>query len=204
MDKKELLDYFFTEKLAAVIRTADLEDAKAQVEVLVGSGLKIIEISKLNSSAPEIIKWAHNSFPLIKFGMASILSLKDAREACECGADFLVSPVANKLTLEFMKEQKQLFIPGVLTPSEIASILEEHKEDFKLLKLFPADSLTSFQSIKKVFHTTKFALSGFKVKELKGFLEIGADFFAIGAYFTENLSYTENRVKEVKSLLRLY
>lgn len=194
-----IVEAFEREMIVAVIRSDELSEAKRQFEVLVEAGVKIVEISFKNESSLEFIEWALAQEQNIYLGAASILNVEQAKKAAGKGVNFLVSPVCTDQILEFAQDYELTLIPGASTPSEIAKIID--KLNPPIIKLFPVASLLSFQGLKKVFPKVKFMLSGFSIEEMPNFLKAGADYFAIGAYFTDDLTETKLRFDFTKSIV---
>jgi 2-dehydro-3-deoxyphosphogluconate aldolase / (4S)-4-hydroxy-2-oxoglutarate aldolase len=201
MNREKTKNFLFTEKLAGVIRSLDQEAAKNQISIL-AKDLKIIEISAINPAFEDLFGWARKTFPQHIIGIATLLDLKQAQKAFELRPDFLVSPISDIKTLEFMRNQDILFVPGACTPTEIAFLINNYPE-FPLIKVFPANSLIAFQGLKKIFSESQFVLSSFPVEDIPSFYKSGVAFFAIGSYFTENLNLASERIKNIKSLLSL-
>ena len=135
----ETLDRLKALRAIAVVRARDPEEAVAIADALFSAGLKAIE---LTFTTPEI----ERAFPEVRrrlgsrllLGAGTITTLEQLQAAVDAGADFLVSPHLNPVLLKAMLDTDRLAIPGVLTPSEIASALGLGAV---VVKLFPASTV---------------------------------------------------------------
>jgi 2-dehydro-3-deoxyphosphogluconate aldolase/(4S)-4-hydroxy-2-oxoglutarate aldolase len=134
----DVLERLRAARVAAVIRASDAESAVAIAEALVEGGLTAVELTYTTPRAGEAI--AQVQFRLgerVLVGAGTLTTPAQAAEAAAAGADFLVSPHLDYRLLEAMLESDRLALPGVLTPSEVASALAHGAA---AVKLFPASS----------------------------------------------------------------
>ena len=71
-------------------------------------------------------------------GAGTVLTGAQAESAIRAGADFLVSPHFDPALVRLAQENGLPFVPGVMSPTEVASALAM---GLRILKLFPAGSL---------------------------------------------------------------
>ncbi len=135
----DTLDRLRALRAIAVVRARNPEEAIAIADALFAAGLEAIE---LTFTTPEI----ERAFPEVRrrlgsrllLGAGTITTLDQLRSAVEAGADFLVSPHLNPALLKAMLATGRLALPGVLTPSEVASALLLGAD---AVKLFPASTV---------------------------------------------------------------
>lgn len=135
----QTLDRLKALRAVAVVRARDPEEAIAIADALFSAGLEAIE---LTFTTPEI----ERAFPEVRrrlgarllLGAGTITTLEQLQVAVEAGADFLVSPHLNPGLLKAMLASGRLALPGVLTPSEVASALSLGAD---AVKLFPASTV---------------------------------------------------------------
>jgi 2-dehydro-3-deoxyphosphogluconate aldolase/(4S)-4-hydroxy-2-oxoglutarate aldolase len=116
-----------------VIETA--EDALSAAEALQEGGLPILEITLRTPAALAAISAVRKTYPEMIVGAGTILTPRQAREAQEAGAMFGVSPGLNAEVVRTAQELNMLFIPGVMTPTEVEKALAL---GCRLQKFFPA------------------------------------------------------------------
>jgi|SRR5690606_20281258 len=98
-------------------------------------------------------------FPELLLGIGTIKTKDQAKDFAEIGADFLVSPIVREDIARIADKYNLLWIPGCMTPTEIA-LAEELKAP--LVKLFPGNTLglQYLKAIKPIFPKLKFMLTG--------------------------------------------
>ena len=93
-------------------------------------------IKKIATDAPEVI-----------VGAGSVISVRDAEEAIDAGANFFVAPGFVEEVVEFALKKNMPILPGCVTPSDISKALNY---GINILKFFPvyqmggADTLAQY------------------------------------------------------------
>jgi 2-dehydro-3-deoxyphosphogluconate aldolase/(4S)-4-hydroxy-2-oxoglutarate aldolase len=126
-------------------------------------------------------KKAHLSDLLL--GIGTIKTAAQAQAFISAGADFIVSPIVLKEIAEVTLDRGVLWIPGCMTPTEIA--LAESL-GAPLVKLFPGDTLGPgfLKAIKPLFPNVKFMpTGGVDVAEdnIRGWFEAGVYSVGLGS-----------------------
>ena len=130
------LNSLLSHKLMALVRTDSKEKGQELADVLVESGIKVIEITLTTPGAEKIIeKLAKNKE--LTVGAGTVLSAKDVKKAEKAGAKFIVSPDTNEDVIKASKKLGLISMPGVATASEVAIALDNGAD---ILKLFPAST----------------------------------------------------------------
>jgi 2-dehydro-3-deoxyphosphogluconate aldolase/(4S)-4-hydroxy-2-oxoglutarate aldolase len=125
-------------RVAAVIRADDAESAVAVAAALVEGGLTAVELTYTTPNAGDAIARARSRLGRdVLVGAGTLTTREQIAEATAAGADFLVTPHLDHGLLELMLASGVLALPGVLTPSEVASALAHGAA---AVKLFPASS----------------------------------------------------------------
>jgi 2-dehydro-3-deoxyphosphogluconate aldolase/(4S)-4-hydroxy-2-oxoglutarate aldolase len=125
-------------RVAAVIRADNAESAVAVAEALVEGGLTAVELTYTTPGAGDAIARARSRLGGdVLVGAGTLTTREQVAEATAAGADFLVAPHLDLGLLETMLASGVLALPGVLTPSEVASALAHGAA---AVKLFPASS----------------------------------------------------------------
>lgn len=130
------LEQLHAAQAVAVVRARDAGEALHIVDALEQGGLRAIELTFTTPGVAEAIAEARRGLdPNTLLGAGTITTAAQADAAAEAGADFLVSPHLDPPLLEHMLRTGLLCIPGVLTPSEVATAL---RTGASVVKLFPA------------------------------------------------------------------
>lgn len=92
-------------------------------------------------------------------GIGTIKTAEEAESFIKLDADFLVSPIVNSKIAKVVNDHNKVWIPGAMTPTEIA--LSEELEA-KIVKIFPAATLgiNYISSIKPLFPQLEFIVTG--------------------------------------------
>lgn len=123
--------------IIAVIR-ADLDRGRAcRVAVaLVEAGIEAVEVSLTSKNAFEAIDAIRRTLGASAIvGAGTVRNSADATGAMDAGAQFLIAPNFSAEVLAVSSDRVP-YIPGVLTPGEIARAADA---SCRLLKLFPAE-----------------------------------------------------------------
>lgn len=111
------------------------DDAEPLAEAMLAGGLDVIEITFRTAAAAEAISRIRRAFPEMLVGAGTVVGADQAGRALDAGVNFALAPGLNPEIVDFFREKETLFIPGVMTPSEIEKGLAL---GCRLLKFFPA------------------------------------------------------------------
>ena len=118
-----------------VIVIENAEDAEPLAEALLEGGMDVVEITFRTAAAVAAIENISKAFPDMLVGAGTVITQQQAQQAIDAGVSFGLAPGLNPETVSFFKKRDTLFIPGVMTPSEIEQGLTL---GCQLLKFFPA------------------------------------------------------------------
>jgi 2-dehydro-3-deoxyphosphogluconate aldolase/(4S)-4-hydroxy-2-oxoglutarate aldolase len=169
-------------RLIAIIRAAGSDDAVAGARALAAAGVKVAEISlAMPEALAAIERTARELGDRLLIGAGTVRSRSDAERAIAAGAEFLVSPSLELEVLSLAGASDLLHLPGVFSPSELASALDAGA---RLVKLFPAarvgpdyvsDLLAPFPEARLV------PTGGITAANARAFLDAGAVAVAVGS-----------------------
>jgi len=121
--------------LIPVIVIEDSNDAEPLAEALLEGGLNVIEVTFRTAAAPAALTRIIRAFPEMLVGAGTVVTREQAQRCIDLGVRFSVAPGFNPETVRLFQEHGVLFIPGVLSPSEIEAAFGL---GCTLLKFFPA------------------------------------------------------------------
>lgn len=130
-----MLNELLQRPVIPVIVIDAVEAAEPLAEALLEGGIDIIEITFRTASAAASIERIRKRFPEMLVGAGTVVTQEQAQRAIDAGVNFGLAPGLNPETLSFFRQQETLFIPGVMTPSEIEQGISL---GCQLLKFFPA------------------------------------------------------------------
>jgi 2-dehydro-3-deoxyphosphogluconate aldolase/(4S)-4-hydroxy-2-oxoglutarate aldolase len=130
-----MLQQLLQRPIIPVIVIDNADNAKPLAEALLAGGMDVIEITFRTDAAAKAIEAIRIAYPEMLVGAGTVVTLGQAQRAIDAGVNFALAPGLNPSTVKFFQERGTLFIPGVMTPSEIEQGLAL---GCKLLKFFPA------------------------------------------------------------------
>jgi len=122
----------------AILRRLPPHAVLPLARALVGSGLRVLELTVDSPDAPSLISALRDQLPELDVGAGTVLDTIAARRAISAGARFLVSPHTELELLEFAQDSGVPLIPGAATASEAVAAW---KGGAAAVKLFPASLL---------------------------------------------------------------
>ena len=124
-------------RLICVAVIDNTADAVPLAEALLAGGLNVIEVTFRTAAAAQAIALIRGKLPDMRVGAGTVLTVEQARQAADAGAQFGVSPGLNETVLLEARALKLPFFPGVMTPTEVDRALNL---DCRHLKFFPAEA----------------------------------------------------------------
>ena len=147
-------------RIVPVIIIDDPEQASPLAIALESGGLPCAEITFRTPRAAEALRRITSEHPGIVAGAGTVLNVRQAREACDAGADFVVSPGFNRAVVDYCLERDKPIYPGVCTPTEINAALEAGLD---VLKFFPAEAIGGIPLLRAIsapFNSVRFMPTG--------------------------------------------
>jgi len=130
-----MLNELLKRPVIPVIVIEDANDAEPLAEALLAGGMDVIEITCRTAAAGEALARIKKAFPEMLLGAGTVITREQAQMCVDIGVDFGLAPGLNPDTVGFFQASETLFVPGVMTPSEIEQGLAL---GCRLLKFFPA------------------------------------------------------------------
>ncbi len=172
-------------QVVGVLRADSLESAVQATLAAVAGGLRIIELTFTTPNVTQALEVLSSQLPAdVLLGAGTVLNLEQAKAALKAGAHFLVSPYLSKEVLAFSLEQQVLYLPGVVTPTEM---MQAHQLGATALKLFPAESSGGVAYLKDILaplpHLQIMVTGGIQPSQTQAYLEAGAVAVGLGSNF---------------------
>ena len=182
--------------LIAILRGITPLEAESVSEVLIESGINIIEVP-LNSPKPfeTISRMVEFHGDKGIFGAGTVLTEDEVLKVADVGGKIIVSPNSNPSIIKKTKELNLYSFPGVFTPTECFQALDAGAD---ALKFFPASLLKAknFKAISSVLpkNIISIAVGGINKNKFNKWLEVDITGFGLGS----NLYKPGMLVEEVK------
>lgn len=167
-------------KLIAVVRAESEAEGIEIIERLKKKGVRAIEVTYTTPNAEHIIASFQHEQDLI-VGAGTITTLEQAQSAIDAGSQFIVSPGYLPLIGEHLSFHDTLYVPGVLTPSEI---MQAKTDGYCLLKLFPSGpfGLSYMKNLQGPFPEIEFIpTGGIHPADVPKWLKAGAVAVGVGS-----------------------
>ncbi|KAL0919766.1 hypothetical protein M5K25_011884 [Dendrobium thyrsiflorum] len=147
-----------------------MEAARATLK----GGISVLEVMLSTPDASMVIQGLLKENPFSIIGAGAVLNVDDAREAMNAGAKFLMSPGTVMEILHEVEGSGVLYIPGVMTPTEV---LRAFEAGAKLVKVYPATILGGgkyISALKRPFpHIPIVASQGISIDSIKQYIDAG-------------------------------
>ncbi len=130
-----MLNELLKRPVIPVIVIDDANAAEPLAEALLKGGMDVIEVTCRTAAAPEALKRIKKAFPEMLVGAGTVVTPDQAKICIDTGVSFGLAPGLNSEIVKIFHTSETLFIPGVMTPSEIEQGLSL---GLKMLKFFPA------------------------------------------------------------------
>jgi len=134
-------------RIVPVIVIDDPADAVPLAAALIDGGLPCAEITFRTPAGLESLRRITAEFPEMLVGAGTVLSPRQADDARQAGAKFVVSPGSNPRVVDHCLEHEIPIYPGVCTPTEVEAVLEK---GLKLVKFFPAEPMGGVAFLKAI------------------------------------------------------
>ena len=144
--KMNPMDFVRKNRVFAVIRAGNSENALRAAEACIEGGLKLIEITFSFSGAETVICELSKTNDIL-VGAGTVLNVEMARNAVTSGARFLISPHTDREIISYAKSNSLLVVSGALTSNEI---LKAWNWGTDLVKIFPVKSVGGASYIKAI------------------------------------------------------
>ena len=161
--KTKLINYIAQHPIIPVFYHDDLAICKEIMQACYAGGVRVFEFVNRGENAQTnfkaLLAYKESNFPEMKLGIGTILKAQQAEEFLQLGTEFLVSPIVNASIAKVAAEKQTLWIPGCMTPTEIAQAKEL---GCTFIKLFPGDTLGPgfLRSIRPLFSDINFMPTG--------------------------------------------
>jgi 2-dehydro-3-deoxyphosphogalactonate aldolase len=170
-------------QLIAILRGITPLEAESVSDVLIESGINIIEVP-LNSPNPfeTIERMANFHGENGIFGAGTVLKEQEVSSVADAGGKIIISPNTNSLIINKSKELNLLSFPGVFTASECFEALDAGADG---LKFFPASLLkpNNFKALSAVLpdNIVSIAVGGIDEIQFPIWLEVKVTGFGLGS-----------------------
>ncbi len=182
---QQVLELIRAERCIAVVRSPTFESALEMSRELVAAGFGALEVTYTTPDATELLRTLRAECgDGLLLGGGTISGSEQAHLAADAGADFLVCPGSPPGLVEEMLDTGVLVVPGVLTPTEIATV---RRAGVLAVKLFPAVAIgtAGMAALRGPFPDLAIIpTGGITIDQVSAWLDAGAHAVGVGAGLT--------------------
>lgn len=142
---KTTLEELSTIGIIPVIQINDPADTLPLINALSEGGISCAEITFRSEHALQAIIDTVKAYPQVLVGAGTVITLKQARDAVDAGAKFIITPGFNEDIVTWCTANNILVIPGISSATEIEKALSHN---ITHVKFFPAESSGGVKKIK--------------------------------------------------------
>lgn len=170
-------------RVVGVLRAPSVPGAVEAALAAARGGLRAIELTFTTPGVLEAMRELREQLPEgVLLGAGTVMNAQQGRSALEAGAGFLVSPHLGEDLLELAREAGVPYVPGVLTPSEVA---RAKGLGAGAIKLFPVGSCGGVGYLKDLLgpfpNLQILATGGIRPAEVPAYLQAGALAVGLGS-----------------------
>jgi 2-dehydro-3-deoxyphosphogluconate aldolase / (4S)-4-hydroxy-2-oxoglutarate aldolase len=126
-------------RIVVIIRGVGTEEIVPLADALYRGGITVMEVTMNTPGALDMIRTLQQQFgDRIFIGAGTVLDARDAEQAIEAGASFLVTPNVDVESIQYAQGRGIPIYPGAMTPTEIVTAW---KAGASAVKIFPGASL---------------------------------------------------------------
>jgi 2-dehydro-3-deoxyphosphogluconate aldolase/(4S)-4-hydroxy-2-oxoglutarate aldolase len=209
--RNQTIDRTMNQKLIAIVRRVDKKSILRLAEALADGGIGMMEVT-FNQSDPESFSDTVQSIATIREkldgivlpGAGTVMSVEQVLMAAEAGAEYIISPSADRAVIEKTREIGLVSIPGCMTPGEAADA-QRYGADF--VKLFPAGNLGAgyLRALRSPLSHIRFlAVGGIDEMNAAEFIAAGAVGLGVGGNLINKEWMNSGRFDKITELASRY
>ena len=164
-----------TERIIAVIRSADLEMGRKMAQAVAAGGIKLIEITANSDRAWELIASLRTDLPNCSIGTGTVLTLDDIHQAIDCGAEYIFTPHVDRSLIQAAIAAQIPIVPGALSPTEIMTAWQSGATAVKVFPIQAVGGVSYLQVLQgPIGQIPLIPTGGVTVANARDFLNAGA------------------------------
>ncbi|KAL7259270.1 hypothetical protein ACSBR1_005203 [Camellia fascicularis] len=188
----------------ACLRAQSAELAMEAACAALNGGISVLEIVMSTPGVFEVLQQLVQDYPTTTLGVGTVLNSKDAKNAINAGAKFLMSPAMVKDIMDDAQGSEALYIPGVMTPTEI---LSAYDSGAKIVKVYPVSVLGGIQYISTLnrpfSHISMIASQGITIDLIGEYIEKGASAVVLSDAIFDKEAIEQRNFDQIRQLAHL-
>ncbi|XP_050282806.1 uncharacterized protein LOC126723447 isoform X7 [Quercus robur] len=172
----------------ACLRANSAELALKAARAALSGGISVLEIVMSTPGVFEVLQQLVQEHPTTTLGVGTVLNVEDAKNAINAGAKFLMSPAMVKDIMVDAQCGEVLYIPGVMTPTEV----------------YPVSALGGsryISALKRPFHHISMVASqGITIDSVREYITQGASAVVLSDAIFDKEAISQNNFNEICQL----
>ncbi|MEM7802595.1 MAG: bifunctional 4-hydroxy-2-oxoglutarate aldolase/2-dehydro-3-deoxy-phosphogluconate aldolase, partial [Chloroflexota bacterium] len=196
-----LLDQIERIGVMPVITIDRVEDALPLAKALQAGGIPCGEFTFRTPAAADAIRQVSAALPDFLVGAGTVLNVEQGKEAVSAGSRFIISPGFAPKLASYASSANRLYLPGVMTPTEIMAALDH---GLTTLKFFPAKiagGLPALKALAAPFPQVRFMpTGGVTIDNLADYLSHPSIVSCGGSWLTPKALIAEGQFDQITNL----
>ncbi len=206
MNKAEVLGALVAGGIVPVIRADSRESAVRISEALVAGGIQTLEVTMTVPDALLALRAIADRLGRdVLLGAGTVTNRRQALEAVDAGARFLVSPCVIEDVIAVARERMVPVLPGALSPTEVFAA---HSLGGDIVKVFPASAVGGpayLRALKGPFPDIDFCpTGGVNLETIGEFVKAGAVAVGVGGELVLRSAVQAGEFGRITELARRY
>ena len=143
-----------------ILASAEKQDAVPAAKALAAGGVPIVEVLLRSEDAMGNLHRIAKDAPEIIVGAGTVVTLRQAEEAVDHGAQFIVMPGFGRPVVEFCLKQNIPVIPGCVTPAELTTAVEYGLTVVKFFPVYELSGLGMLNHFSGTFPSIQYVVTG--------------------------------------------
>lgn len=183
MSRVEVIKQIKETGVIPVVRATSADEAMRAIDAIREGGISVLEITMTVPGAVKVIEEVSARYGKDALvGAGTVLDPETATACISAGAQFVVSPVLNLLTIARCQEHDVVVMPGALTPTEVVQAWTAGAD---FVKVFPAGAVggpSYLKALKAPLPQIELVpTGGVSLKTAADFIKAGAAALGVGA-----------------------
>ena len=187
-----------------VVRATSADEAMRAIDAIREGGISVLEITMTVPGAVKVIEEVaarYGKDALV--GAGTVLDPETATSCISAGAQFVVSPALNLMTIARCQDHDVAVMPGALTPTEVVHAWTAGAD---FVKVFPAGAVggpSYLKALKAPLPQIELVpTGGVSLKTAADFIKAGAAALGVGADLVGEPSLITERAKQFVEIVR--
>ncbi len=190
-------------RIVGILRASNPESAYQAGLASIRAGLKVLEVTFTVPGVLEVLKALKKELPQALLGIGTVMNAAQGQEAIAAGATFLVSPHLDEELLGLAQEARVPYLPGVLSPTEIARALRLGANVLKIFPIAPVGGVAYLKDLRGPFPTLQALVTGgVSPAEVNRYLAAGALAVGLGSQLFPQAALAQKNWATIEEAVR--